>query len=100
VAHELGERLAVRLGQDGAANVPAEVEAGVVDPEWVRQAGGAAAQALAIARDEMQAVLDALVAHPVAVLEQQQAADGHVHGADLGRERGAVSGGEVLRHCG
>jgi hypothetical protein len=84
--------------------VPAEVELVVVDPHRVghRRSGGL--QALAIARDQVQALLDAL-AHPGVLeprpgLEDEQAADAHRHRPLLGGERRAIGGGQRLGHAG
>ena len=104
LADELGERgVAARGGQRCAAHMPAEVEAVVVDPHGVRKPRGAGLQALAIARHEVQPPADALehpvVAHPVAVCEQQQAADRHVDRPVLGGQRGAVGRCELLAHA-
>jgi hypothetical protein len=87
---------AARRGQGGAAHVPAEVELVVVDPDRVRHRRRGRLQALAVARDEMQALADALE-HPRVLearprLEDEHAADAHRHRSLLGRQGRAIGG--------
>jgi hypothetical protein len=97
LAHQLAQLLRpARRRQRGAAHVPAEVELLVVDPDRMRQPGSGRLQALAIARDEVQAPPDALehpgVLEPRSRREHEHAADAHRHRSLLGREGGAIGG--------
>jgi hypothetical protein len=97
LAYELAQLMRpARRRQRGAAHMPAEVELLVVDPDRIRHPGCGRLQALAIARDEVQALPDALehpgVLEPSSRLEHEHAADAHRHRSPLGREGGAIGG--------
>ena len=97
VADELGQLVrAAGCRQGGAAHVPAQVELVVVDPDRVRHPGRGRLQALAVARDQVQAPVDSLE-HPRVFeagpgLEHEHAAHAHRHRSLLGGERGAIGG--------
>ena len=103
LADQLGELVrAAGGGQRGAVHVPAEVELLVVDPHRVGHSARGRLQALAVARDEVQALLDALedagVLQAGAGLEDEHAADRHRHRPLLGGQGGAVGGRQRLGH--
>ena len=97
----LSDQLAQLLGaarrrQRGTAHVPAEVELVVVDPDRVGHTRRRRLQALAVARDEVQALADTLedprMLEPGPRLEHEHPADAHRHRSLFGREGGAIGG--------
>jgi hypothetical protein len=83
-------------GQRRTAHVPAEVELVVVDPHRVRHRRRGGLQPLAIARDQVQPLLDALaharVFEPRPSLEDEQPTDADRHRPLLGGQRRAIGG--------
>ena len=87
------------VGQRGVAHVPAQVEVGVVLPDRAADLAGQVADALAEARDQVEALVDVgeegLVVGRLA-LEDRRAADVDVDRALLGVQRGDVGARERL----